>query len=50
MDNELFPHEFMQGQRDCRDGIPHKEGESDAYDRGYTAQYQLEQALSEMTR
>jgi len=36
-------HEFIKGQRDCRDGIAHKDGRGESYDRGYSAQYELEQ-------
>lgn len=38
--------EFVQGQADCRDGIPHKDGKGDSYDAGYSAEYQLEQIRS----
>ncbi len=42
--------DFMRGQRDCKDGKEHKAGNSESYDSGYSAQYELEQlrgALSE---
>jgi len=35
--------EFLKGQQDCAKGIPHKEGMTDSYDRGFNAQYELEQ-------
>ena len=35
--------EFAQGQLDCQDGKPHEKGQSESYDRGYAAQYELEQ-------
>lgn len=35
-------NEFIDGQRDCRDGVPHKDG-TESYNAGYAAQYQLEQ-------
>lgn len=35
--------EFVRGQADCRDGVPHKEGQSADYDAGYRTQYELEQ-------
>ena len=38
---DLF--EFIQGQADCRDGVPHEAGNSESYDAGYSAQYHLEQ-------
>ncbi len=36
-------NDFLQGQRDCRDGVTHKPGKSEYYDRGYAAQYEWEQ-------
>ena len=45
-----FSDDFLQGQKDCKDGITHKEGKSDAYDRGYSTQYTLEQIQSEFSR
>ena len=39
----LIAEEFVKGQLDCQDGKPHKEGQSKSYDRGYAAQYELEQ-------
>lgn len=35
-------NEFIDGQRDCRDGVPHKDG-TESYNAGYAAQYHLEQ-------
>ena len=35
--------DFVRGQADCRDGVPHKAGQSESYDAGYAAEYQLEQ-------
>jgi len=35
--------EFLQGQKDCRDGIPHEQGSSEDYTRGYAAQFEIEQ-------
>lgn len=37
--------EFVSGQKDCRDGVPHKAGMSEGYDAGYGAQYELEQIV-----
>ena len=37
---------FLRGQADCRDGMPHKEGMGEAYDRGYACQYESEQVRS----
>lgn len=38
--------EFLQGQRDCKDGIPHVSGMHKDYDRGFSAQYHLEESLT----
>lgn len=38
--------QFIQGQRDCRDGKPHEAGKGADYDRGYAAQYEYEQVAS----
>ena len=43
-----FETDFLQGQRDCKDGTPHKPNQSDAYDRGYAAQYEAEQMATAM--
>ena len=40
---ELDAMEFLKGQIDCQDGIKHEAGHGDSYDRGYAAQYELEQ-------
>lgn len=37
---------FLQGQRDCKAGIPHKSGKGEDYDYGYGFQYELEQVAS----
>lgn len=34
--------EFLRGQNDCKNGEPHKPNQSNDYDRGYAAQYELE--------
>ncbi len=36
--------EFIDGQRDCRDGVAHFDGKGDSYDTGYAFEYQMEQA------
>jgi len=40
--------DFIQGQKDCAEGIPHQSGKGEDYDRGYAAQYELEQVKAEM--
>ena len=42
--------DFLQGQKDCRDGKPHKDGNGDGYDRGYNTQYIAEQIWEAGTR
>jgi hypothetical protein len=46
--NEPIVAEFIDGQRDCRDGVEHQ-SRSESYDRGYAAQYELEQMNTERT-
>ena len=46
-DNPAFSDEFLHGQRDCRKGVEHTEGHTKDYDRGYAAQYELEQIKTE---
>ena len=41
--------QFINGQQDCRDGIPHRHGMPEYYDRGYSYQYHIEQISSERT-
>lgn len=38
-----------QGQQDCKQGKPHQAGRSEAYDRGYAAEYELEQINDKRT-
>jgi hypothetical protein len=45
-----MPDDFLDGQRDCQQGEPPKQGASDDYTRGYSAQYQHEQNMSELSR
>lgn len=40
--------DFLRGQTDCKNGVEHRAGQSESYDRGYAAQYGREQLLSEM--
>jgi hypothetical protein len=49
METTIDVSEFMQGQRDCRDGVDHKAGQSDSYNRGYATQYEWEQIQSART-
>ena len=37
-------HDFIKGQRDCKEGVPHKDG-TDSYNAGYSFQYELEQLV-----
>ena len=40
--------EFLKGQKGCKEGVPH-ETKSESYNRGYAAQYDLEQIQGEKT-
>ena len=42
MSDMKFEQEFLQGQRDCKKGESHT-GKSEAYYRGYAAQYTSDQ-------
>jgi len=44
-DREKFAAEFLAGQRDCREGVPHTD-KSEAYNRGYATEYESEQIKS----
>lgn len=51
MSSELDINDFIRGQWDCSNGVPHQSGKSESYNRGYAAEYQKEQnetAISEM--
>jgi hypothetical protein len=41
-----FAPDFLRGQSDCKQGLPHDPSQSEAYTRGYSAQYSLEQVLT----
>lgn len=41
--------EFMRGQRDCAEGIPHQAGRSESYDRGYASQYEWNELQGEIS-
>lgn len=43
------PDDFLQGQRDCQAGIPHKPNMSTDYDRGYLVEYEREQVMTELS-
>ena len=45
-----FESEFLRGQRDCKDGVPHKPNQPEGYDRGYAAEYEKEQVQAELTK
>lgn len=40
---------YERGVTDCAEGIPHKAGQGDSYDEGYSMQYELEQRASNVT-
>lgn len=41
--------EFLAGVQDAKDGIRHTSGKGENYDRGYSAQYGLDQIKNERT-
>ena len=41
MSEKYDTFEFVRGQTDCREGLPHKSGQSESYDAGYSCEYQL---------
>lgn len=47
--NNIDALDFIQGQKDCRDNGEAKENMSESYYRGFAAQYQLEQNMSELS-
>ena len=40
-----FIDDFLQGQTDCKNGVPHQD-KGEYYNRGYSTQYQEEQNLN----
>ena len=42
-----FSSEFIQGMKDCKDGVWHQD-KSDAYNRGFGTQYQHEQNMTNL--
>ena len=46
IEQEQYLTDLDRGDNDCRQGLPHKEGQSHAYDIGYGARYVLEQMQS----
>ena len=45
-----FVSDFLLGQSDCEKGIPHKAGQSAAYNRGYAAEYEISAIHDEITQ
>lgn len=41
--------DYLQGMRDCKDGVPHKSGKSQDYDDGYATEYERQEVLTVMT-
>ena len=44
--DEFNESEFLDGQRDCAEGVEHNINQSVSYDHGYATQYQHEQNLT----
>lgn len=49
-DNSNFIEDFFLGSRDAKNGIEHKPGMSESYDRGYATQKEAEAIEDEKTR
>ena len=43
-----YADDFLNGQRDCKEGVAHEAGKSKAYNDGYSAQYEFDQVRNEM--
>jgi hypothetical protein len=41
--------DYSKGATDCLNGVPHVDGKGEAYDRGYSEQYAVEQQLTHQT-
>jgi hypothetical protein len=46
IEQEQYLTDLDRGDNDCRQGLPHKEGQSHAYDIGYGSRYVFEQMKS----
>ena len=46
---KIISDDFLAGQRDCEQGVPHDSDKSESYNRGYAAQYQHEQNMDALT-
>lgn len=42
--------EFIQGQKDCRDGVQHVAGKGESYDAGFSTEYAAEQTLDNQSQ
>jgi len=49
IDNVESSDDFLAGQSDCQEGIPHKMCQSHDYHRGYACQYQHDQNMDALT-
>ena len=47
-ERKLNSNEYLNGQRDCKDGVQHVEGKHPDYDAGYASQYEAEQLATEL--
>ena len=48
MKQKINVDDFLQGSRDCQQGLPHKH-KSESYDRGYACEYEREQVMTEVS-
>lgn len=44
-----FSDDFLQGQKDCKNHVPHVAGKSEAYTRGYNTEYTAQQVADHNT-
>lgn len=44
--DENYYTDYAKGVNDCLAGKPHKEGQGERYDKGFSDQYTLEQVIS----
>ena len=42
-------NEYLRGQSDCKNGLPHQPNQHPDYDRGFAIQYEWEQVLTQTT-
>ena len=46
--SDIDPDMFLRGQQDCKEGVEHKSGLGESYDRGCSNQYEIDQIMDAM--